>query len=516
MQSEKSDVVIIGAGLAGLSAGIKLAQNGHSVTILEKHNQVGGCATTFKRKDFEVEVGLHAINGLREGEPQRDLLKELNVWSKLKPLEIKEFYHFRIPEILEFEFPTDPELAKYNLKTTFPKEVDAIEHYFNDLNLARKIGQLFTNRDQEKILEANLEENQQILTSWQTTSVGTYLDRLNVSTKLYMCILGNLGYYSDNPYKLSLLYFLVAQASFIYGGAFYFQGGSQSLSNALKDEFLRLGGNLYLKTEVKSIHIENSRTAACEAKNGFIYRCEYMIANCAIPYLINNLLPEPFASKIGRKVRKHSPACSISNLYLGFNCDLKALGSKYYSNFFLKSEAIKQLDDLRKINHSNMKDLKILDWAKWAGCLVDYSQLDHGMCQSKYSSAVICTIDYASRWNKYDKQSYKEQKKHFAQTLLDWLDKILPSASDKIIYKEVSTPLTIEKFTNNSEGSPYGYEQSPLSSGAFRIGFASPIRGLFFASAWTRPGGGFTGALLSGKHCARKVSNAIKRKEKLF
>ena len=139
MFKKKSDVIIIGAGLAGLSAGIKLVENGYSVIILEKHSRVGGCATTFKRKNFEVEVGLHAFNGLRYGEPQRELLIELNVWDKLKPLEIKEFYHFRIPELLELEFPTDAELASNNLKTLFPNEINAIDQYFSDLMIAKEI-----------------------------------------------------------------------------------------------------------------------------------------------------------------------------------------------------------------------------------------------------------------------------------------------------------------------------------------------------------------------------------------
>ncbi len=512
MSKDKSDVLIIGAGLAGLAAGISLLQKDHSVRIVEKHNQVGGCATTFKRKNFEVEVGLHAINGLREGEPQKQLLEDLGIWNDLKPLEINEFYHLRIPNILELEFPSNGDLAMKNLKDFFPKEQNSIERYFHDLKIARKIGQFYFNNSKDDISENNLAETQKTLTIWQTTSIGSYLDRLKVSNELYACILGNLGYYGDNPYQLSLLYFLVAQASFIYGGAFYFEGGSQSLSNALKDEFLRLGGKLEVSTAANSIYLEKDRIAGCYTDKDILFKCDYIIANCAIPYLIDNLLPDSLTSKLKRKVRNHTPACSISNVYLGFNCRLKDLGSQHYSNFFLDPKALKYFDDLRTISYSTNANTNSLDWSKWAGCLIDYSQVPHKMCSSKYSSAAMCTIDYSYRWSREDRKSYKKQKDQLANAMLGWLDQIIPTASSKIIYKEVSTPLTIEKFTNNSEGSPYGYEQSPKTSGAFRIGFASPIKGLFFASAWTRPGGGFTGALLSGKLCARKVGNAIRRR----
>ena len=62
------DVIIIGAGLGGLTAGAKLAREGKSVLLLEQHDRPGGCATTFKRRDFTMEVGLHEMDGLHPGD----------------------------------------------------------------------------------------------------------------------------------------------------------------------------------------------------------------------------------------------------------------------------------------------------------------------------------------------------------------------------------------------------------------------------------------------------------------
>ena len=58
------DTIIIGGGLGGLVAGAKLSKEGEKVLLIEQHSVAGGCATTFKRKDFIVEAGLHAIDGL--------------------------------------------------------------------------------------------------------------------------------------------------------------------------------------------------------------------------------------------------------------------------------------------------------------------------------------------------------------------------------------------------------------------------------------------------------------------
>jgi len=67
-------VVIIGAGLGGLTAGALLAKEEYKVTILEQHSVVGGCATTFKRKGgYTCEVGLHEMDAAYGGEGQRDI-----------------------------------------------------------------------------------------------------------------------------------------------------------------------------------------------------------------------------------------------------------------------------------------------------------------------------------------------------------------------------------------------------------------------------------------------------------
>ena len=78
------DVIIIGAGLGGLTAGAKLARTGKKVLLVEQHNIPGGCATTFKRKDFTVEVGLHEMDGLDEIDVKRDIFEDLDIFNNVK------------------------------------------------------------------------------------------------------------------------------------------------------------------------------------------------------------------------------------------------------------------------------------------------------------------------------------------------------------------------------------------------------------------------------------------------
>lgn len=101
--------------------------------------------------------------------------------------------------------------------------------------------------------------------------------------------------------------------------------------------------------------------------------------------------------------------------------------------------------------------------------------------------------------------SYEDRKKEAAQALIRRLDMLIPGIKDEIVYYEVGTPTTIKRYTLNSEGTAYGYSQIPSQAGRKRTKIQSPIDNLYFASAWTEPSHGFTGAILSGYWCAETI-----------
>src|SRR6188472_1282662 len=79
MRRDRYDVVVVGAGLGGLSAAARLARRGLSVLVVEAHDRPGGYATTFTRGRFELEVSLHLIDAIGPGQPNRHLLEEVGL-----------------------------------------------------------------------------------------------------------------------------------------------------------------------------------------------------------------------------------------------------------------------------------------------------------------------------------------------------------------------------------------------------------------------------------------------------
>jgi len=129
---------------------------------------------------------------------------------------------------------------------------------------------------------------------------------------------------------------------------------------------------------------------------------------------------------------------------------------------------------------------------------VDYGMIDSGLAPEGKATGVICTMDYAADWAGLDKKAYRKKKEEAAKILIARLEKVLPGVEKIIEYKETGTPLTIQRYTFNTEGTPYGFAQILSQTAKKRLPVKSIIPGLYFASAWSSPGGGFTGAILSG------------------
>ena len=177
----------------------------------------------------------------------------------------------------------------------------------------------------------------------------------------------------------------------------------------------------------------------------------------------------------------------------------------HYSTFVL-DESVKKLSDMPK----NFRG----DFSKRSFGFVDYSQIDSDLAPKGKSCGSICTVDYLSAWDQLSDEEYKKRKEEVAQILFKRLEKLIPGIIDEIEYYEVGTPKTIVKYTLNPQGSVYGYAQTPKQAGVFRMANKSPIDNLYFASAWTMPGGGFTGAILSGWSCANEVVKALGKNQK--
>ncbi|HPR32282.1 MAG TPA: NAD(P)/FAD-dependent oxidoreductase [Prolixibacteraceae bacterium] len=470
----KYDVLIIGAGLGGLTAGAKLAKEGKKVFMIEQHDRPGGCATTFRRKDYTLEVGLHEMDGLDRSDMKTRIFTDLGVFDHVSFLKVPEFYRF-IQGDFAFTMPHDPEEAKRLLIAEFPKEEEGIRAYFDQL--MRKPPKT---PDEEFI----------------AMSVGAFLDSIMQNPTLKLVLLGNLGYFHDDPYTLSLAYYSVAQGSYFRGGGNYIQGGSQKLSDYLAQYIEKSGGRVLLKHVVKNILVKNDKVCGIryfqkgspdDLKEVF---ADDVIANNSVPVVAREMLPDPHGKHLAEQIEGTKIGASLLTLYLGFKKPLKELGSRYYS-YFVYDESVQSPMDILKNNKGSFE--------KRSFAFVDYSQVDSALAPAGKSVGAVCCIDYPDCWENLSREAYRQKKEEVAQIFITKLDKMIPGLKEQVEYYEVGTAKTVGRYILTPQSAVYGFAQTPEY--VMKPPVAS-LENLHFASAWTKIGGGFSGAIFSGYLCA--------------
>jgi all-trans-retinol 13,14-reductase len=500
------DVAIIGAGLGGLISGAKLAKEGKSVVIIEQHFIPGGCATTFKRKDFTIEVGLHEMDGLDDADFKKEIFDELDIFNNIEFVKAPEFYK-TVRGNDEFVFPDTPEAQIATLIKKFPEEERAIRKYFKKIfTMFKEIRRWPKSRIKQLLilpLAPFILPN--LLTNLMTTA-GDFVDKLTSNEDLKLILLANVQYYHDEPSTMSFFYYAAAQANYYRGGGHYIKGGSQLLSDHLAAFIEKNGGKIIYKNLVSEIITEGNLAVGIKyhpVKDNTtvseIY-ADAIIANAAAP-TVSKMLDEKNEALLNKKIGNFTNSPSILTLYLGFSCNLSEVGNENYSTFIM-DEHLKSTKDLKKYIHEDISKRNIV--------FVDYGRIDSGLAPEGKSVGAVCALDNSSDWNDLSKDEYKAKKEEYTKIIISRLEKLYPGIGNKIEYSELSTAKTVERYTLNPGGSIYGFAQTPKQAGPLRLQPKEAVKNLYFASVWTLPGGGFTGAILAGYNCANVVLKKLK------
>lgn len=125
------DVVVVGAGLGGLSAATWLAREGKKVLLLERHRVPGGYASSFKRGRFEFEISLHELSGLgteRDKGPLWKLFEQIGIFDKVEFFNIPEFYRSVFPDV-DVTIPLGREAFEEEMIRHFPSEAEGLKEF---------------------------------------------------------------------------------------------------------------------------------------------------------------------------------------------------------------------------------------------------------------------------------------------------------------------------------------------------------------------------------------------------
>lgn len=472
------NIVIIGAGLGGLTTAALLARDGYKVTLLEQHNIVGGCATVFKRKDFTCEVGLHEMDGVYGNPSIKETFKKLDVYQNIEFVKPDEFFKIYTKNS-EFIMPDSKELAIEKLNKMFPKEKRAIAKYFKLLD---EISNCYKRLDSIKWYEMVLFPFffYPIL-KYKNKSVSEVLDKLTNNGELKLILNANVPYYNDSIDTLSFLLHAVAQSSYFSDGGYFIKGGSYKLSSYLQKVIKDNDGEVITKAMVIKA-----------SKDEVVYKQKDKEIKINADKIVSNISPSDTYKLFGVEYQEEKQiAESITTIYLGFSKNLKSVyGKKAYSNFIY--------DDL--VDDRDFEKMVKRDIVDRGFVFVDYSQVDADLTKESKSFGAVCLIDELKAWEDLDKEQYKKKKELLLESVLQKLENHYPDIKKIVEYKEVATPKTMKRYLLTPSGTAYGYKPNPKQFFRIPKTKSEKISNLYFTGQFVI-GGGFSPAIMSGKMC---------------
>jgi len=489
--------------MGGLTCVLKLAAAGKKVLALERQPVPGGLTISFKRNGFTFESVLHYVDGLAPGGEIREFLDEHGVSNKVDFIEAKEFGRVIYPEH-DFVVSNDSDSLKTWLKSNFPQDKEGIERFFHDTDkFYQQLDRFVESRipDWLKLLLSPL-----IYPSIIKTSCLTLEQFINkkIKDKRARSIIGTIwGFVGSAPSEISAFYFLIVFRGYWMESTAFIKGGSSSLFKAMVERIRELGSEVRFNSVVKEIITgRNKQVRAVRTAAGEEFTAQVVISNAnAIDTLTQMIDCVPLKKEYTQKLFCMQKSLSGTQLYLGLDISAAELGMRH---------ALMCINTTYS-HDENFRYCLSSDYRRCGILVTNHSQLDPGLAPSGKSTFSAMALDNYANWDKLTAQDYKKKKEEFADIMLGRLEKYLPGISGHIEVLEVATPKTMERFGLLPEGAIYGFSQSVGQSSINRLAQETKIKGLFLTGAWTQPGAGIHGCLVSGNDAADAALKFLKK-----
>ncbi|MDQ5986609.1 MAG: 4,4'-diapolycopene oxygenase [Syntrophus sp. SKADARSKE-3] len=493
------DAVIIGAGLGGLSCAAYLAVNGFRPLVIEKHYLPGGYATAFTRsgKDgqpYRCEVSLHATAAYAP--PMQKLFKDLELLDKLTFVPHKYVWNSLFPNFA-MDIPGGGLDRFRDLLTEIsPNQKKGLTDFFA---YWQNLEQDMERFDMEGMPAMKVLFPLRYPTMWdiRNKTLAEVVDRYITDRKLKTLICQTWGYYGLPAARLSAFYYLHPFGEYLKTGGYYLKGTSQTLSAALVDTIKRHGGEIILNDRVTEIRVDGETVKGVKTASGKAFSARAVVSNIDVPETLA-ILSRPDAVPASYHSRIASLSASLSSfiVWLGLNREVTSIESRTEINIYAGYDDEAAFRGSLKGNPSQ------------AGvtCMI-YDNLVKDFSPPGKSTLSIMFLCGYEPWKRFEKDylagnkgDYRREKERIADQLIAIVEKsVIPGLSKMIDMREAATPLTNRRFTGNKAGAIYGYDQTVNNAFMNRLENKTPISGLYLASAWSNPGGGYEGTLLGGK-----------------
>ena len=491
------NIIIVGAGIAGLSTGCYARMNGCKTTIYESHSIPGGLCTAWKRKGYTFDISMHMLIGSKSGPAHK-------MWQELGVVQNQEFYYH--DELVRIE-SGDKSLNVCTDARRLEEQMLALSPV--DAKLIKEFVRLFTGRSMMGAM------------SLKPAEMSGLWDKLKMLTAI-VPLLGTLRTYGnqtiqefagrfqdpflrtaarfviDSPGWPMLRFPMIALAGFTNAAvseAGAPLGGSQGVLFRMAEYYQKLGGEIFYNSRVKDVIIENDRAVGVRLQDGAEHRADIVVwAGDGHTVIFDILGGRYLNDEIRTMYDDWLPVRPMVHVMLGVNRDLSGEPKRI----------IFELENPITIAGEEHRWLTVL-----------HHGFDPGMAPPGKSAVEVwyaTDYDYWAELAK-DRPAYEAEKKRIADVTIAELDKRWPGFAAQVEVVDVPTPATYVHYTGNWQGSPDGWYITPENMRKQNALRSLPgLSDFHMVGQWTLPFAGTVMSALSGRQLVQWLCRQERRR----
>lgn len=497
-------IVIIGAGIGGLSAAIRLAAAGHRVTVLEQQPHVGGKMSEIVADGFRWDTGPSVIAMRHVFE---DLFaaagRTLDDYLTLLPVDPLTRYFY--PDGTQLDASADPQIMAGRIRAFAEASGAATsdaDGYLRYLAYAKRIhditGDAFIYRDPPTLTRLMRTPLRDMPAVDPLRTMDASIRGFVRSPKLRQFLGRFATYVGASPYLAPATLNVIAHVE-LNGGVWYPQGGVYSIARAFERLARELGVDIHTSIQVEQIVVEQGRvkgvrahpSEATPAAAPFFLPADAVIANVDVATVYERLLPRAVVStRRLRRLTQVEPSCSGFILLLGVEGSHPALA---HHNIFFSDDYPREFDDIfRRGIPPDDPTVYVAITSK-----TDPAHAPEG------GENWFVLVNAPPLGKSFD---WTAQAGAYRDRVLATLARFGYDVRDQIRVERMLTPRDLERLTGARRGALYGTSSNDRFNALRRPhNRAREVRGLYFAGGTTHPGGGVPMVTLSGGVAARMV-----------
>jgi phytoene desaturase len=483
-------VVVIGAGIGGLTAAIRLAGAGRRVMVVEQNAAVGGKMSEVRADGFRWDTGpsvitmRHVLDGLFASAGRR--LDDYLTLRSVEPL-TRYFY----PDGTIFDASRDwPRMADQIAKLE-PSDVEGFLRFLAyAARLYRITGPAFIYGDPPSLRSLTRVPPLDVLKIDGLRSMDTAV-RSYVRSPHLRQLLGRFAtYVGASPYRAPATLNVIAHVE-LTGGVWYAQGGIYSIARVLARLAGELGVEIRTDCGAQQIIVREGRVRGVLLRDGSMLDAQAVVANVDVAIVYERLLPgEVVNPQRLKRLKEREPSCSGFVMLLGVEGQHPELA---HHNIFFSADYRREFDAI--FGRGLPPDEPTIYVAITAKA--DPQDAPPG-CENWFVLVNAPPLDSRFDWS--------SQAEVYGERVLRRLANFGFDVSGQIRSQRILTPVDLERLTGARRGALYGASSNNRFAAFRRPHNRAPdIRGLYFAGGSAHPGGGVPMVMLSGKVAARML-----------